>query len=249
MPDNEHPPPVDLPIVSVAKAESAEAQMALAKSAKSATRGLKGEAQLKQKRAAAQAYSAVARHWSAEKELVTEACYRRGEILRSLGEEGAARGAFEDALEAAPKGNDFSVRALLEIGHVCRRAEQHADAMEFYEKARDRKGVSLRYNNDGREWLARTLLAVLEWKAAEAAAIDWAEHAEGPVEEVKARDRQVLALVGQKRLLAARQLLEQVREEMKPLAAAPTKEGESVRRSLYRMKAPKALAKARSNGR
>ena len=223
--------------------------MAQAKAAKSATRGLKGEARIQAMRVAAREYAAVARHWPEQKLLVTEACYRRGEILRSLGEGGAARGAFEDALEAAPAGSDFSVRALLEIGHLCRRAELHADAMAFYEKARDRKEVSLRYNNDGREWLARTHLAALAWKAAEVAAIDWAEHAEGPVEEVKARDRQLLALIGQKRLLAAGQLLAQVREEMQPLGAAPTKEGESVRKAVERMKAPEALEKARTNGR
>lgn len=234
---------------AIAKAESAKAQMTRAKAAKSTTRGLNGEARIKRMQEAAREYAAVARHWPEQKEMVTEACFRRGEILRALGEGGAARGAFEDALEAAPQGSDFSVRALLEIGHLCRRAEQHADAMHFYGKARDRKEVSLRYNNDGREWLARTHLAVMAWKAAELAAIDWAQHAEGPVEEVKARDRQLLALIGQKRLLAASQLLAQVREEMEPLGEAPTKEGESVRKSLERMKAPDALEKARANGR
>ncbi len=226
-------------------ATSAAEQLAVAKKIKNAVRGKKGEERFRQLRQAAQAFARVARDWPHNKGVVAEACFRRGEILRSLGEAGAARGAFEDVLEVAPSHNDFGVRALLELGHLCRRAQQHKDAVAFYQRARDCKGVSLRYQNDGREWIARTWALGLAWAASLSATEDWVQHAEGPVERIHAVDWQIHALLQMGRVKEAQAALDALLGRVQVLAAAPTKEGEQVKKTLGRMKAPKRLAAAK----
>jgi len=239
----------DTPTAEVAKVESVEAQMEVAKQRKSEARGLKGIARIEQMKAAANAFQAVARFWPKEKEVVAEACFRRGEILRSMGEAGAARGAFEEAAEAERAGKDFTVRAYLELGHLCRRAFEHEDALVFYRKARDCKKVSLRYNNDGREWITRLALEIFAWKEARLAARDWEKHAEVPVEEVKARDLQILAMLGEGDWRKAEKELAKLKKSMRRLASAPTREGAQLKKALEEMKALKALELARMNGR
>lgn len=231
------------------KAESVEAQMSTAQHLKAKVRGLRGVPKLTQMQEAADAFQAVARYWPREKEIVAEACFRRGEILRSMGEAGAARGAFEESAAVGSKGLDFTVRSYLELGHLCRRAFEHEDALAFYRKARDCKKVSLRYNNDGREWLTRMLLEIFSWKEARLAARDWEKHAEGPVEEVKARDLQILALLGSGEWRKAEKELEKLHKSMKRMASAPTREGKRLQKALEGMKAPGAIELARTNGR
>ncbi|MDA0668220.1 MAG: hypothetical protein O3A50_10660 [Planctomycetota bacterium] len=237
------------PTAEVQKAESVEAQMEVAKQRKSEAQGLKGIARIEQLKAAAHAFQAVARFWPKEKEVVAEACFRRGEMLRSLGEAGAARGAFEEAAEAGRAGNDFTARAYLELGHLCRRAFEHEDALVFYRKARDCKKVSLRYNNDGREWITRLALEIFAWKDARLAARDWEKHAEGSVEEVQARDLHILALLGAGDWRKAEKELAELQKSMSRLASAPTREGAQLKTALEEMKALKAIELARTNGR
>lgn len=250
-----HPQPIPKPVVQrppmdgVAQAESAEAQMAMAKRIKTEARGTRGELRMQRLKNAALAFVAVAHYWPEQESLVVEAHFRRAEILRSLGEGGAARGAFEDAVQASEEGNDYGVRALLEIGHLCRRAKRHVDAIRHYRRARDSQKASLRFQNDGREWLARTYLDLFDWKAAETAAEHWEMHAENTVERIQAEDLRLRALVGRRKLHRVREELEDLRARMQELATAPTSEGEAVQRALEGMKVIRELEKARRNGR
>lgn len=242
------PPPQDLE-ETVPREASALEQLAEAKRRKQEVRGKRGALRIRHLQKAAEAYRAVARYWPDEPALVTEAHFRRAEILRTLDEPGAARGAFESALETAPQGDDHGVRALVEIGHLCRRAGQHRDAMRYYRRARDREEVSLRFQNDGREWLAKTYLELFDWEGAEYAALDWEEHAEGTVDRIRAIDLKLLAWIGMGRLFEVGRELEALEERLVKLATAPTREGEAVARALEGMKAKKAMWKARRNGR
>jgi len=81
------------------------------------------------------------------------------------------------------------------------------------------------------------------------AARDWEKHAEGPVEEVKARDLQILALLGAGDWRKAEQELARLRKAMKRMASAPTREGAQLEKALEGMKAPQAIELARTNGR
>lgn len=244
----QEPSPPENPAIH-AKAVSAQAQLALAKRMKQETRGKRGERRLRHLRQVVRAFEAVAMHWPESGAILAEAHFRRAETLRSLEEPGAARGAFEDALEAAGEGDDLGARSLLEIGHLCRRAGQHVDAMRHYRRARDRPKVSLRLQNDGREWLVRVLLEIRDWEAAALAAEDWGDHAEGTVERVRAADLRLLAWIGLGRLHEVWKELEVLRENLEIEASAPTSEGAAVRRALESMKAGPALRKARRNGR
>lgn len=237
------------PVVGIAQAESAEAQLTLAKQVRSHARGARGELRFERLRTAAAAFAAVGSYWPEAGPVVVEAHFRRAEILRSLEDPGAARGAFQDAVEAAAADNDYAARALVEMGHLSRRAGQHVDAMRLYRKARNREQASLQYRNDGREWLARTYLEVLDWEGAEAAAEDWVLHAESTVTRIQAEDVRLRALLGRRKLHRVWEELEALRLEMKPLASAPTREGEAVQRALDGMRVVGALAKARRNGR
>jgi len=118
------------------------------------------------------------------------------------------------------------------------------DAVGFYQHARDCKGVSLRYQNDGREWLTRTWAMGLAWESCLVAARDWIQHAESPVERIRAADWQIEACLQLGQLEEARRIYKDLLAAMEILAAAPSKEGIQVKKTLDRMKAPKRLAKA-----
>ncbi|MGB0951645.1 MAG: tetratricopeptide repeat protein [Planctomycetota bacterium] len=244
-----HPDPPLPPQQGVTPPVSAEAELSLAKKVRAKARGSRGEQRFERLRHAAEAFADVAKHWPQAGPIVVEAHFRRAEILRSLEDPGAARGAFEDAIEAATKDSDYAARALVEIGHLCRRAGRHADALRHYRKARDRDAASLQYRNDGREWLARTYLEVMDWEGAEIFAEDWALHAESTVARIQAEDVRLRALLGRRKLHQVWQELEDLRTEVQPLASAPTREGEAVQRALDGMRVVRALAKARRNGR
>jgi tetratricopeptide (TPR) repeat protein len=233
----------------VARSESAEAQLQHAAEAHAASRGRKGPRRLQLLYQAIACYRAVQQFWPEDKAECAVAGFRRGEIHRALEESGAARGAFEEVLEAAPRSHDLHIRALLELGHLDRRDRRWHDAVGWYQRAVDCEQASLCYRNDAREWIVKVHLGTMAWASAEAAVARWLPYCEGPVEEIKAIDLQFLARIGGRHFRAVVKGMEALRKRMEVLAGAPTAEGRRVRRALDSMKAPAALLLARQNGR
>ena len=221
-------------------------QLQHARQVKSAARGTRGAARIEALDRAVAAYAAVTEYWPEPGPVAAEAAFRRGEIQRSLGREGPARASFLEVLDLGP-GTAFHPRALLELGHLRRRAGEYGQALERYRQVLEIQGVPLRYANDSREWTARVLLDTAEWKGAAEAARSWKAHAEGPVEIVRAADLEARALAGQGLLDEASRVLEGLREDLADLAADPTPEGEALQRAFERMKAPAEIEKARAS--
>lgn len=228
----------------VPRLASASAQLEHARKVRSEARGLEGAARLEALERALRAYEAVRDFWPDSGAIAAEAAFRRGEIHRSLGQDGAARGAFQEAFDAG-RGTDYAPRALLEVGHIHRRAVEMDQALHYYERALALEGASLRRRNDAREWIGRVRLDLQQWEAAAAAFASWAAEAEGPVEAVRAADLEAQAWIGKGELDRAAERLAALEQRVKPLAAEPTREAEELRRALGRMKAPDLLRAAR----
>lgn len=227
--------------VSVAKMPTASAQLQHAKKVKAEARGTKGAARVAALDKAITAYEAVRDYWPESGSVLAEAAFRRGEIQRTLGRSGLAKGAFQEAFDAG-KNTPFAPRALLEIGHLHRRTAEFDHALQHYQRVRDMEGVHLRYVNDSREWMGRVYLDLGEWDKGIRAFAEWAANAETSVDVVRAVDQEALCWLGKKDLETAEARLTKIRVEMEVLANEPTKDGEALRRALERMKAPKQIA-------
>jgi len=234
---------------AITQEESAEMQLQVAAQAHQATRGRKGPRRLQLLHDAVEYYRAVAFWWPQASEERAVASFRRGEIHRALLEAGAARGAFEETLEAATLANDFHIRALLALGSLDRQEGRWADALRRYRAAAACAEASVRFRNDAREWIVKVHLKTMAWQAAEVAAVQWLVTCEGPVEEIQIVDFQIRALIGARQLRAADSATRTLLARMAVLAAAPTHEGVRIQSALEQMKASAALKLARQNGR
>lgn len=233
----------------VPKQESAAAQLVWAREAQVAVSGLRGEEKLAQQQQAVSAYRAVREYFPRARAVIAEAAFRRGELLRGMEEAGAARGAFEEVLEFAVAGTDWRPRALLELAHLSRREGRYATALVDYRRARDCPGASLRYRNDGREWITRVQITLCSWEAAERSAQAWRDAAESLVEEIMAIDREIEAMIGGRHFVRASRAIDALRERMGEHAKAPTSEGEAIATALESLRSPTLLRRAKRNGR
>mgnify|MGYP003387538676 FL=1 len=231
------------------QAVSAEAQFDIAKTQKSLCVGLNGLAKVRQKRVAAAAYADVKRYWPEAHPFVEESCYRRAELLRSLEEIGAARGCFEEVLEAAPEDSDFYIRALLELGHLCRRAKQYVDSLSYYALAAAHDKGSLSYQVRGQSWLAKLNLSLKEYDAAIAAAKLWRKRVLSSVDYIRASDVFICALAESREWASAEKELAALHKKMKKQSSAPSEEGAAVAKALSKLKAPKVIQLMRQGGR
>jgi tetratricopeptide (TPR) repeat protein len=227
--------------VEIEKMESAVVQLRSAKTIKSESRGTKGAARVLALDKACAAYDAVVKYWPESGVLTAEAAFRSGEINRSLGRPGAAKGSFEVAFDQG-EGSTFAPRAILEIGHIHRRVSEMDKALEYYGRLASIKGVPVRYLNDSREWAGKVHFEIGHWEKALDAFKQWSVNSEGPIEQVKAVDLQLRCLLELKQIDAGRALLAKTMEELTPLSEEPSKEGVRLKRALERMKAPSQFA-------
>ena len=228
-----------------AKELSLEVQMAKAKQCKKESRGLSGEARFEAMKKTIVAYRAVAIHWPGVGPIRAEAAFRRGEIHRTLGDRGAARGAFEEALDAGGK-TPFGPRALLEIGHLHRRALEIGLAVRYYRQALNFRGVFLRQKNDAREWLSRTWLLAKDGPRAAMWGSRWRANAEDPREEARAGDLEIQAWLLADNFTQAETVWKQLQLRLLPLTQEPTKEAKALASLLARLKGPRLLEEAKS---
>ncbi|MDP6963601.1 MAG: hypothetical protein QGF46_05480 [Planctomycetota bacterium] len=229
--------------------ESVEAQFDFAKSQKRMCIGLAGVEKVEQKKKAAQAYGEVKKYWPQGHPYVEEACFRQAELLRSLEEVGAARGCFEDVLEVAPPSSDFYIRALLELGHLCRRVKQNKQSLEYYQRAADHKKGSLKYQILGQAWLAKLYYQLQDYALAISAAKEWQARSLSSVDYIRATDLLICAMSRNRNWREADSLLGNLRKKMARRATAPSEEGEAISRALDSLKGPKEIKLAREGGR
>ncbi len=231
-------PPVETP-----KLATAQAQLEQAKEVKKLSRGTKGAARVAALDRACEAFGDVVGLWPESGPVTAEAAFRQGEIHRTLGRPGPAKGAFLTAVEQG-LGTPFAARGQLEIGHIHRRAAEFPAALKAYGAVLERKDADLRYRNDAYEWTGKVQVQLDHWGQAAAAFRKWGDNAEGPVELVKAADHEALALLGAGELAQAKARSLEVQAQVEDLAAEPGKEAARLRKALDRRKAPEAIAAA-----
>lgn len=204
--------------------------------------GLRGMRRLQQLERAAAAYAAVAEQWPDAHAECAQAAFRRGELLRTLGLDAEARGAFLEALDAADAGGGepWGVRALLELGRSARRSGRRLDAAEWYARAAARDGAETRKRNDAREALAELRIELSLWPAAEEAAAAWARDAESAAEESRALRLRARALRGAGRDAEAESALDQAERALEALAPDASPEGAAAARALAELRAGRA---------
>lgn len=225
---------------TVEKAGSAVAQLQHAKACKADARGTKGAARVAAMNKACQAYDAVVSYWPDSGVVTAEAAFRSGEINRTMGHIGVAKGRFEVSFDNG-EGSTFASRALLEIGHIHRRESEMDKALEYYGRVAALKGAPIRYINDSREWAGKTHFELGHWEKSIVALEEWYKNAEGPIEQIKSVDLQVQCLINLQQPVKAQQMLDEVLENLSPLAEEPSKESAKLKRAIERMKAPKLL--------
>ncbi|RMH05266.1 MAG: hypothetical protein D6702_01015 [Planctomycetota bacterium] len=227
----------------IPKLATAQAQLDHAKEVKKESRGTKGAARAAALDRACAAYGAVLEYWPDSGAITAEAAFRQGEIHRTQGRPGPAKGAFLVAVEQGA-GTRFAPRGLLEIGHIHRRAAEFPQALKSYAAVLKRQEASLRDRNDAFEWIGKVHLQLQEWPEAAQAFRSWADNAEGPVELVRAADLECQALAAGGDPATARRRFDEVTAQVEPLAAEPGKEAVRLRKALERCKAPAAIAAA-----
>lgn len=229
--------------VDVPRLESAQAQLKYAGTQKLALRGLEGDARNGARKVAVQAYRAVRENWPADAAACAESAFRAGELLRSASETQAALAEFAIARE---RGGDspFRVRAILEIGNVQRRAQNHQEALAAYEAVLADAAATQRQRDDASLWAGHVYAALDRHDDARRAWQRVADTAEDPLDRVRAYDCLALALIEKGDLEGAAGTLERCREALSEASAEESKLGERVRNALLGMRANDDLEKA-----
>lgn len=228
---------------AVPKRPTAREQLEYATGLKTGLRGQAGPARDAGRVAAVRAYRAVRELFPAEAPVCAEAAFRAGELLRSSGDSSAAVTEFRYAREHGGE-TPFRVRALLEIGHVERRAQRFQEALTAYEGVSTDATATPGQKDDATLWAGTVYAELGRPDDARRAWTRVAEAAEDPLDRVRAYDQLALAAVGRGELEGAAGLLERCREALADTAAEETKLGERVRNAVADMRVHDVLQRA-----
>ncbi|MBK7874988.1 MAG: tetratricopeptide repeat protein [Planctomycetes bacterium] len=227
----------------VPKLESAQEQLRYATSLKIALRGLDGDGRRDGRNAAVRAYRAVREHFPDDVLAASEGAFRAAELLRAGGDVVGALGEFAWVREHGGE-SPFRVRAMLEQGHLQRRAKHPQEALTAYEAVLTDAGATKRQKDEASLW-AGTVHA--DGERPDDARRAWqrvAEAGEDPLDRVRAYDLLACMAVAKGDLEAAAGILERCRDALADPAAEETRLGERVRASLSGMRAHDELQRA-----
>jgi tetratricopeptide (TPR) repeat protein len=227
----------------VKKCENAEAQLKLATEQRNALRGLEAAERDTARARALAACRAVRQYFPNEGWACAEASFRAGELLRSAGDLEGAAAEFQLAREQ--KGESaFRVRAVLELGHLQRKAKALDKALACYEAVLADTGATGAQRDDASLW-AGAVYQELE-RPADARRV-WqrvADTGEDALDRIRAFDRIASLLVDTGDLEGAAGTLERCKEVLAAPAAEETRNGERVRSALANMRAVEELQRA-----
>jgi tetratricopeptide (TPR) repeat protein len=224
-----------------AKLATVEAQLEAAARLQRDMNGTRGDERGAARERTVEAYRSVLRHWPEARAACAEAGFRAGELLRAARRDAEALEAFG---QAAARGGRFGTRAVLEIGHVHRRAGRWSQALERYLELAQDDLADAGTRDDASLWAGR--VHALEGRTEDARRV-WrtlTRTAQDPVDRVDAWDELALTWVEAGDLEAAAGVLEQCRAALAELIPEETERGERVRRRLERMRTIAALERA-----
>ncbi len=236
----------------VPRMASAEAQLGHARRLKRQMAEKEGDELVFWRKLAVEAYQAVRVFHPEARASAVEGAFRAGEILRAGGDDARAIEEFRWSAEHG-QGNDFRVRARLEIGHVHRRAERWREALESYLDAAADASASEARREDAWLWAGTTWLALGRVEDARLAWQRVADKGSDPLARIQAFDELGLQLLADGDLEGAAGTLDRCLRALSSRALEETEMGERVRSALLRMRIvaelPRAIARRNDSSR
>lgn len=227
----------------VPRQADAKAQLKYAAGLKKGLRGLKGEERRTVLQSIAEAYAVVGRFFPEAVTETAEASFRLGETRRTLGDRDGAMAAFERTVEL--KGHRrFGARAMLEIGHLYRRAKKLPDAAATYEKTAKEYSDLPDQRDAAWLWVGKVRFAMKDALAARAAWSLVAEKSTDPLDQIRAYDLIAGSFLAEGKTTEAQAAVEKCQHALAPVAEEPSSRGSRVKRALERMKSLNKLSPA-----
>jgi len=172
-----------------------------------------------------------------------EACYRIGEIYRSLKLVGKAEAAFNMVL-TYEKNSDFAARALNELGHIYRRYKEYDKAINYYQKVQTDCPAQKDRCADAYTWIGKVYLLQKQYDKARSIFLSFPDKFPGFYEDaVRNIDLAVNSLITEGNLEDAAALLSKWRQHFESLLGKDKKLDKKIERALDRMKSPDKLKK------
>jgi len=227
----------------VPRKATAREQLEHAQGLRTALRGSEGPERERARLAAVEAFRAVRELFPTDAQACAEAAFRAGELLRSGGDAEGAQVEFRLARERAGE-TAWRIRALLELGHLDRRARRPQAALTSYEAVLASDVATRAQKDDASLWVGVVQTALERHDDARRAWLRVAEAGEDPLDRVRGFDHLALASISRADLEGAAGWLERCRESLADVAAEETRIGERVRSAMADMRAHDALARA-----
>jgi tetratricopeptide (TPR) repeat protein len=186
-------------------------------------------------------YRALVADFPDDKSACAEACFRMGEIYRSLKMTDEAAQEFSRVLVFEGKG-EFPARALKELGHIKRREKNYAEALKLYKRVLDECPEEKDHCADAVTWTGKVLLKMGQSEKARVTLIGFAESfPEFPDEAIRNIDLAAASLLREGDSSGASALLEKWRSHFETLLGRDRRVDKKIEKALGRMKTPEML--------
>ena len=225
----------------VPRQADAKGQLKHAAGLKKGLRGLKGEERRTQLQSIAEAYASVGKFFPEAGAEAAEASFRLGEVRRTLGDRDGAMAAFERTVELKAH-RRFGARAMLEIGHLYRRAKKLPDAAATYEKAAKEYSDLPDQRDAAWLWAGRVRFAMKDNAGARTAWSLVTEKSTDPLDQIRAYDLIAGSFIAEGKTTEAHATVEKCQHALAPAAEEPSSKGSRVKRALERMKSLNKLS-------
>jgi len=171
----------------------------------------------------------------------SEACFRMGEIYRSLKMSDEAAQEFNRSIAFLPA-QEFAARALKEIGHIHRRAKEYDKAIIFYKRVLHECKEQREQCADTYTWIGKVHLKRKEIEKARGQFIGFVEaFPEFPDDGVRNIDLAVGTLIDEGQKDEAAALLNKWRQHFESLLGKDKRLDKKIEKALERMKSPERL--------
>lgn len=223
--------------------ESFERAVALQRAAHRALGDERRELLLK----AARTYQSLRSEHPEAVDAVAEGGLRAAGLFASLGAEDCALEEYQAVCALATPAR-WRARAWLERGHLERRANRLAPALDAYLRAASVDGGARRTRDEAALWAAKTQLLARDIEPARRLLAWIVEHTPDPFARVRAYDEWALSFVRVDDLAAAAGVLELCRSSTREQASEATPRGRRLLLALERMRCIAALERAVREG-
>ena len=189
----------------------------------------------------AECYRSVLNDFPAAKPECAEACFRMGEIYRTLRMTDEAVKAFNRVLTFDRNG-EFAARALKELGHIHRRVKEYDEAILYYRRVLDECPKQRDRCADAYTWIGKVHLKKKEYEKARTLFLDFPnQFPEFPVEAVRNIDLAAGSFLKEGNKQEAAALITKWRQHFMAMLGQDKRLDRKLEKALERMKTPERL--------